>query len=299
MIEHSKIPSRDAGRALRVTRRDALGAVGAALALSGLFSCSRNRQIETRDDWASRHPYNIPIDTQVQLAARIYGASVLEKALAITVKNRISRRSDLPSPVVAYNKLIVYDRPEEDGGGLSFGQDFPRALLTLGLGRCDRIFEMCAGPGYIGYSLLANGFCQKLTLADINPRAVQSARQTALVNGISELVNIYVSDNLKQIPDVEKWDLVVGNPPHFGQAKPHLTLILDDPGWSMHHDFYLSVRRFMKPGGHIVLVESEGGSVVSDFEPMIRQGGGTLVASSRAVSLTGKPFGFYYVVSKW
>lgn len=299
MTEHFKIPQRNVGNALRVTRREALGVVGAALALSGSFSCSRNRQNKTRDNWSSRQLWFLSLDPQVQMAARNYGSTVLEKALATKLKNRLWGRPDLPSPVVIYNNIIVYDRPEEEGGGLSFGEDFPRALLSFGLSRCDRIFEMCAGPGYIGYSLLANGFCQKLTLADINPRAVQSARKTAVENHISELVNIYVSDNLKQIPYSEKWDLVVGNPPHFGRAKPHLSLILDDPGWALHHDFYLSVKKFMRPNGHIVLVESERGSVVSDFEPMIRQGGGTLVATSKLVTLSGRPTGFYYVISKW
>jgi hypothetical protein len=296
------VPPRDPDGRLPIARRDALravGSAGAALALANLASCSRKRPAAKVRGDASCSAFEAEIDTQVRMAARVYKASVLEAALALKSKNRTEGKADCPMPVIVYNNVVVFDRPEEDGGGLNFGQDFIRALLSFGLGRCGRTFEMCSGPGYIGYSLLANGYCQSLTLADINPRAAQSARHTALVNGISHLVNVYVSDNLKQIPDSEKWDLVVGNPPHFREPSGYNRLLGDDLGWVLHRDFYLSVAKFMKPGGHIVLVENGTGSAVSDFAPMIAQGGGTLVAAHDATTLTGKPTGYYYVVSRW
>jgi len=130
--------------------------------------------------------------------------------------------------------------------------------------------------------------------------AVEAARKTAEFNNIQHLVNTYVSDSLKQIPDSERWDLVVGNPPHFLPAAAGDKLLLRfDPEWSLHRDFYRSVKQFMKPGGHVLLVENSEGSSERDFEPMIREGGGTFLTSRAAVTIGGKKTPFYYMMSEW
>ena len=38
-----------------------------------------------------------------------------------------------------------------------------------------RLFEWCAGPGFIGFALLADGLTGTLVLADVNPLAMQVA----------------------------------------------------------------------------------------------------------------------------
>jgi hypothetical protein len=43
----------------------------------------------------------------------------------------------------------------------------------------------------------------------------------------------------------------------------------------------------MKPGGHVLLCENSEGSSERDFEPMIREGGGTLLTSRAAVTIGG------------
>ena len=98
---------------------------------------------------------------------------------------------------------------------MTIGQDYIRMLNVLGFTQVDRIFEFCSGPAYIGYSLLAHGFCKNLTLADINPEAIKCVRKTASYNNVEHLVNIYHSDIFESIPETEKFDLVVSNPPHF------------------------------------------------------------------------------------
>jgi Methyltransferase small domain len=102
-----------------------------------------------------------------------------------------------------------------DGGGRGFGQDFIPLLLHYSLPRQARAFEWCAGPGFIGFSLLAHGLCETLCLADINPEAVQACQCTIADNALSDRASVYCSDNLRNIPPTEQWDLVVSNPPHF------------------------------------------------------------------------------------
>src|SRR5215467_9087861 len=115
---------------------------------------------------------------------------------------------------IKFREISVVFEPALDGGGSTFGQEFIQVVADR-IGPSQHIFEFCAGPGFIGFSLLAHGLCEKLTLADINPEAVQACRRTIADNALSDRVSVYCSDNLQDIPAAEKWDLVVSNPPHF------------------------------------------------------------------------------------
>ena len=108
---------------------------------------------------------------------------LLARKLGRKVVPRLLGKRDAESVVTSYGGIAVFDRPELHKGGMSFGQDFPRVLNELGVGRCSRLFEFCAGPGYIGYSLLAAGWCETLALADVSSDAVSAAARTAEYNG--------------------------------------------------------------------------------------------------------------------
>jgi 16S rRNA G1207 methylase RsmC len=138
--------------------------------------------------------------------------------------------------------------------------------------RQPRIFEWCAGPGFIGFALLGHGFCDTLGLADINPEAVEACRRTVAQNGLAQRVAIYRSDNLDGIPMSERWDLVVGNPPHFSDRSTGELRFFDER-WSLHRDFFADVGKFLKPGGMIVVVENNHGSTAETFRSMIDEAG--------------------------
>jgi hypothetical protein len=201
------------------------------------------------------------------------------------------------SIVAYYGQIAVFDKPNHHMGGLAFGRDFPRVLNELGIGRRERMFEFCAGPGYIGYSLLAAGWCESLVLADIDPDAVSSARFTAAHNELEDRVVVYRSDALDQIPDSERWDLVVVNPPHYSEQNPDARVF--DPGWELHQRFYGSVGRHMNPGGLILVAENLEGSDPDLFEEMIRAGGGSPLAVHPGTDIHGNPNGLYYQLSEW
>jgi hypothetical protein len=53
----------------------------------------------------------------------------------------------------------------------------------------------------------------------------------------NDRVFVYQSDNLKDIPRSEMWNLIVSNPPHFidqyeGDIRAH------DPDWRIHRGFF-------------------------------------------------------------
>jgi tRNA1(Val) A37 N6-methylase TrmN6 len=193
----------------------------------------------------------------------------------------------------AYGDVRVHFKRHLDGGGTSFGQDFIPFLESRRMPRQQRVFEWCAGPGFIGFSILAHGFAETLCLADINTEAVDACRLTITENGLAERVSVYHSDSLKDIPDSERWDLVVSNPPHFddrvGDLRGH------DDDWHLHREFFAAVGRFLKPGGVIVLQENNRGSTVETFRDMIEASDLSIVFVDKARPQRTERDWFYFI----
>jgi len=180
-----------------------------------------------------------------------------------------------PWHVAPCGGIRVHYKDWLDGGGRSFGQEMIPFLRGRGMPRQTRVFEWCAGPAFIGFSMLGHGLCEKLCLADINPVAVTACRRTIADNGLGGKVTVYHSDNLTAIPIEERWDLVVGNPPFFDNGAFHLRA--HDRGWRLHREFFATIGRFLRPGGIIVLQENNLGSTAETFREMIETAGLAIV----------------------
>jgi len=175
------------------------------------------------------------------------------------------------------NGIKVFFEPELDGGGSSFGQMYVPILKRLGI-RGKNCYEAFSGPAFIGFSLLGAGICDNLYVSDINPKAIDYVKLTVRYNKLEEKVKYSVSDLLENVPKDVKFDLVVGNPPHFkdksftknGSSNMDILKTLDQ-SWELHKKFYNNIRDYMKPGGNIILVENSEGSDPKDFIPMIMQ----------------------------
>jgi Methyltransferase small domain len=207
---------------------------------------------------------------------------------------RSALRKLRPSRHVRYGGIAIRYRQELDGGGTQFGQDFIAFFNARGMPQQKRIFEWCCGPGFIGFSLLGNALCETLCLADINPEAVASCTRTVRVNGLGGRVSVYLSDNLKYIPQSEKWDVVVSNPPHFidqyvGDLRAH------DPGWRIHREFFATIGDFLNVGGVVVLQENNRGSTVQTFRQMIEQSGLEIVFTDGDQPTLTNESEFYYI----
>jgi len=179
--------------------------------------------------------------------------------------------SSLGYRIVRYCDVDIYYLTSLDGGGREFGQDYLRIVPMLRK-RPRSVFEWCAGPGFIGFSLLAHGLCDRLCLADINPVAVATCRRTVEANGLNDRVTIYHSDCLDSIPPQERWDLVVGNPPHSGtdtELPWGDKLIYMDVGWRLHLRFWRRIHEFVSPGGVVLVQENAALSQVGDFADMV------------------------------
>jgi methylase of polypeptide subunit release factors len=129
----------------------------------------------------------------------------------------------------------------------------------------EKAFEWCSGPGFIGLHLLEMGICKKLCLADINPQAIESIRNTVKENGLEDRVSFYLSDNFKSVPDHEKFDLIVSNPPNYFALNPEHNLYQqwkddlrpNDPDWKLHKEFYSTVIPHLLPNAVLLIEEVE------------------------------------------
>ena len=170
----------------------------------------------------------------------------------------------------------VYYQPGMDGGGTWFGQEYitqiPRRWPARKFRRC---FEWCSGPGYIGFAIMAFGLADTLCLADIHEPTVDQVRRSIRQNFCADRVTAYVSDSIGALPDSEKFDLVVGNPPHFSTASSidDVTRLESDVDWNIHREFFANIGRHLAPDGVILLQENELGSTVEDFREMIESAG--------------------------
>jgi methylase of polypeptide subunit release factors len=177
--------------------------------------------------------------------------------------------------IVTYGDVSVCYVDELVGGGQTYGQDYV-TYLPRHVGKINRLFEWCSGPGFIGFSLLAHGLCDTLCLADVSEAAVEACRETVRRNRLEDRVDVYLSDGLQDVPMSESWDLVVGNPPHWGtdeELKLGPKLICNDPEWLVHRDFYSNVGRFLNPDANVIIQENSDRSSIEDFAPMIEKGG--------------------------
>jgi predicted RNA methylase len=229
------------------------------------------------------------------------GGPLALAAYAVDLLKRFRRGYIYPlfRPLQPYRKatyagIKVYYKGHLDGGGTGFGQGFIPFLQSRGMPKRQRVFEWCAGPGFIGFSMLGHGLCETLCLADINPEAVEVCRHTIAKNGLAERVAVYLSDNLKSIPPSERWDLVVANPPHFIDEYIG-TLRIQDPDWGVHREFFATIAPFLKPGGVIILQENNAGSTVETFRSMIEQSGLTIIFVQGGVPRRTSDHRYYYI----
>ena len=197
--------------------------------------------------------------------------------------------------IYQYKNIKMHYEPNLDGGGRECYPEFLR-IIKEKIGKVNGAFEFCAGTAFIGFSLLADEMCKKLTLADIKKESVECCKKTIRENNLEENVGAYQSDCLKQIPS-QKWDLVVGNPPHFSEHQinlPQTTIINVDKNWDIHRSFYTDVSKYLKPNGSILLVENGRGSSPEVFYDMIKKNG-LKVADVLKCNLN-RPSKFYFML---
>jgi len=196
---------------------------------------------------------------------------------------------------IRYQDITVAFKASLNGGGTTFGQEF-LGVVEEKFGKVDHLYEFCAGPGFIGFSLMAHNLCEKLTLSDINPEAMALCNETIKNHNLQNKVFTYVSDGLDEIPPSEQWDLVVSNPPHWPQYDDiHGTDIRRfDIDLLIHKNFYRDIHQYLKPDGSILFQENGQATGAEDFLEMLEENGLKIVEVFKA----NPDSRFYFIWSK-
>lgn len=146
----------------------------------------------------------------------------------------------------------------DDGGGSTQYVDFLNAISDGK--KYKKGLEWCAGLSAIAFSLLDANICENFTLMDIYEPALQQAKENAEINKIYDKVNYYVCDQINTLPNSEKFDLVVANPPHCidddwipkisYETIYRLTVDLD---WQLHKEFYENITNYLNPNADVYI----------------------------------------------
>jgi methylase of polypeptide subunit release factors len=173
------------------------------------------------------------------------------------------------------NFVVTYDS-QEDGGGTWFGQEYVSMIQRYNrkFGRC---LEWCSGPGFIGFALLAHDICDNLVLMDRYAPSSLSVDTTVGRNACQDRTTFYHLDRVAQLPDHERFDLVVANPPHYltCPGDDNYQRIAVDPDWQAHREFYSNIARYLNPDAVVLMQENMAGSLhgTDEFRDMIEQSG--------------------------
>ena len=163
------------------------------------------------------------------------------------------------------NGTIVSCEQENDGGGSTQYADFINFFKEKGddLPKYKNCLEWCAGPGFIGYSLLDTEVCQHVTFMDIHEPAIDDARNNAIFNNLTDRTSFYTIDAIHKLPTDLKFDLVVANPPHSLKASEEwlnnkgLFRLIVDLDWKIHEEFFAHITDYLLPGAEVILSEND------------------------------------------
>lgn len=165
--------------------------------------------------------------------------------------------------------IDVYYDSWMEGGGTWFGQEYPTIIRSRYPERqFAKCYEWCSGPGFIGFSILAHGICQRLCLSDCYPAAINDAVKNTVQQNSLHTVSAYHTATLKNLPDHELFDLVVANPPHFLECPgdDNTQRIKVDSRWQAHRDFFQNIGNHLLPNAVILLQENQAGSLEREKE---------------------------------
>jgi hypothetical protein len=198
------------------------------------------------------------------------------------------------------NGIVLNNIRNMDGGGSTHYRDFLSIVERKGNSRYTKALEWCAGPGFIGYALLGNKVCDQLVLMDKYAPAIDSCIETATANNLTDKVTTYVIDAIGKLPDTEKFDLVLGNPPHMwdrdiflnetkkrwdanGQILDQdnidlLERLLLDHGQNIHKEFFKNIVNYLLPNADLFISEPGNTQLMPEIVQYAISNGFTLMS---------------------
>lgn len=175
----------------------------------------------------------------------------------------------------------VWTADQLDGYGYKHLEDIVLNMVRMsGEQPVERILEWCSGPGYIAFALRTIKYAKEFVLSDIHEPLEEIVNRSITDNGLEDSMQFVLSDNFKSMPE-QKFDLIVGNPPHFNFFLPDSEEAIKyeehrkhmDMDWECHRDFFKNAKQYLAEDGQIILMENVKGSSPSLFYEMLKDHG--------------------------
>jgi hypothetical protein len=180
----------------------------------------------------------------------------------------------------------VYYAENMEGNGTNNGQDFPNVVRHFYPDRVfDHCLDWCSAAGFIGFRLLSDGICDRLTLQDCYRPAIDACHYTMarMPEKYKTKVTAVCSDSMSYLTPDMKFDLVIGNPPpltYYPEFKSHQqnhiftdwNRINVDPDWRAHIDFLTTIGNHLTQDG-VILIKSPNSVSIKQFEPHLDKNG--------------------------
>jgi len=173
-----------------------------------------------------------------------------------------------------------------DGGGIEMVDDLISAIKKTGKPFYNRACEWCAGFGVLGFEVLGLGLAKHIVFTDYYHVAIDTCLENARKNHLINHVSGHVSGTINGIPNIEKWDLVVSNPPHVhdkayflenipGGKEQHANLdntcrLIVDQNFGIHKEFFKNIKEKLTTDADVYLIEAV---VLDCFIEWAEQGG--------------------------
>ena len=139
------------------------------------------------------------------------------------------------------------------------------------------ILDICAGAGTLGFAILRSCNVKEMSFSEINPNGIESIKATASLKSNRfprSKIKWWLSDGFKSIPKSEKYDLIIGNPPHQDRPAYNLEDLQGaDQDWKFHINFFKECHKYLNPNGKICFIENNGWTYTSPrfFKKMINK----------------------------
>lgn len=198
-------------------------------------------------------------DSAVDVVARDRGyhlwIGVRGREIDLALATELTTRTyEIRDPVLGeltlHSRPGVFSRRELDDGTRAL-LAVADALTSRGPKFPERVIDLCAGVGPLGLWAAAQSSSTRVLAVESNLRACALLRDNATTNGLAERVIVCEHDGLPELdahPFMGRIELVLLNPPTH--ADPDTLLRL------------LNVRRWLAPGGRLLLVVNRPGRAV-------------------------------------
>ena len=124
-----------------------------------------------------------------------------------------------------------------------------------------RVLDLCTGSGCIGIAVARLGTPVSVALSDVSPDALAIAGENAKKHNVA--LRFYQGDFLQAIPEGEKFDVLLSNPPYITTEEmkmlpldvrlhePELALKAGSDGLDAYRAILQDVSRVLVPGGYL------------------------------------------------